>query len=357
VQLQTSALKKFEPRNVLITRLSAIGDCIATIPLAVRAKQLWPNCKLSWIVDCAASQLLEAHTAIDEIIRIERHWLKRPAEWPALRRELKVRQFDCVLDPQGLTKSALIGWLSGAKVRVGLDYSHGREIGPLLATRRVRRQSRHVVDTYLRLLSPWCETPPGEGEYAMPIYGPAAKVADRILADLGWQNSQWVALNPGAGWTTRVWPVQRFGMLAREILRETGRRSLVTWGNESERLLAGVIEEVSQGAALPAPRTSLTEMFELLRRASLIVTVDTSALHMASALSQACVSLHGPTWSDETGPYNTRHISIQSPQPPLSKRAIRHGPNTSMQAIELNEVLHGCLRMFELESAHDQAAA
>ncbi len=357
MRLKATQTGSFQPKNVLITRLSAIGDCIATIPLAVRAKQLWPDCRLSWIVDCSASQLLEAHSAVDEIIKIERHWLKRPAEWPALRRELQAREFDCVLDPQGLTKSALLGWMSRAKVRVGLDYSHGREIAPWLATRRVSKNSRHVVDTYLRLLSPWCDILPGEGEFNMPRFHDAALVADKILADLGWQNAPWVALNPGAGWSTRIWPVQRFGMLAREIFRESGRRCLVMWGNESERLMAGVVAEVSRGAAVAAPRTSLTEMLELLRRSSLIVTVDTSALHMASALSHACVSLHGPTWSDETGPYNARHISIQSPQPPTTKRAVRKGPNTSMQAIELDEVCSACLQMIASESAAGQAAA
>ncbi len=350
-------IRESHPKRVLITRLSAIGDCIATIPVAVKAKQLWPDCTLTWIVDCAADQLLSEHSSVDEVLKIPRHWLNRPVDWRTLRNELQQRQFDVVLDPQGLTKSALLGWLSGARIRVGLDYSHGREIAPLMATRLVSKTARHVVDTYLRVLSPWSEINAGEGDYAMPIYPAAADRADEIIADLGWTGSRWVALNPGAGWTTRIWPAQRFGMLAREIMREYDRRSLVLWGNESERLMANVIAEVSRGAAVPAPRTNLQEMFELIRRASLIVTVDSSALHMASALSAPCVSLHGPTWSDETGPYSARSVSIQSPNPPASRRAVRKGPNSSMQAIELDEVFQACHQMFATEPSAEQAAA
>lgn len=345
------------PQRVLITRLSAIGDCILTIPTAVRAKQLWPDCELTWIVECGAYQLLEQHPAIDEVLRIEPGWLKRPGEWMALRRELRNRDFDLVLDPQGLTKSAMLGWFSGSRTRVGFDYTHARELAPLLANRRVQRTARHMVDSYLQVLSPWTDIRPGEGEFQMPVYGPEALTASRMVSELGLANHPWIALNPGAGWSTRLWPVQRFGMLARELFRERGIRSLVFWSGESELLLAKVIEEVSCGAATVAPKTSLTEMLELLRHSTLMVTGDTGPLHMASAVGTPCVSLHGPTWSDVSGPYGNRHIAIQSPSPQLSKKLVRKGPNIAMQAIELDEVYRACCEMLSGNVAQIRSTA
>lgn len=345
-----SGSRQAEPKNVLLTRLSAIGDCVLTIPVAVRAKQLWPKSKLTWIVDCGAAPLLETHPAVDEVLRVPKHWLKKPGDWLTLRQELRQRHFDVVLDPQGLTKSSLLGWLSGARQRIGFDYSHGREIAPWLATRRVRRRTRHMVDTYLQVLSPWCTREPGYGEFAMPTYGPAADAAKRILEQCGLQDEKWMGINPGAGWTTRLWPAERFGLLAREVFREHQRRSLIFWAGESELLMAKVIEEESQGAATVAPATSLPEMLELLRKTSLLVTGDTGPLHLASSVGAPCVSLHGPTWSDESGPYGNRHVAIQSSMPP-SKKLIRKGPNVAMQAIELNEVYRACCRMFNDESS------
>lgn len=342
---------------MLLTRLSAIGDCISTIPVAVRVKQLWPDCKLTWIVDCGVWQLLECHPAVDEVIKIERHWLKRPTEWPALRQELRSRNFDIALDPQGLTKSSLLGWFSGAPHRVGFDFSQARELAPLAATQRVARTARHMVDTYLQVLDPWGKTALGAGEYQMPNYPLAAEFAQRTLMETGLEHERWVAINPGAGWTTRLWPVQRFGMLAREIYREHGRRSMVFWAGESELLMAKVIQEVSQGAALLAPATSLTEMLELLRRTSLLVTSETGPMHMASSIGAPCVSLHGPTWGDECGPYGNPHVAIQSPMPPLPKKTARTGPNIAMQAIELDDVFRACARMFYRESATQPAVA
>ncbi|MEZ6133891.1 MAG: glycosyltransferase family 9 protein [Pirellulaceae bacterium] len=345
------------PRHVLITRLSAIGDCILTIPVAVEAKRLWPNCRLTWAVDCAAEQLLQDHPCIDEVLRIEKGWIKRPSGWGDLRRELRSRDFDVVLDPQGLTKSAALGWLSGAPTRVGFDFSHARELAPLFANRRVHREQRHMVDTYLQVLSPWVNCLAGSGEFALPVYREAAESVEQMLRELNLtSSSNWVGMNPGAGWTTRQWPVERFGQLARAIFEQHGRRSLVFWAGQDERLMANVIAEESNGAASLAPATSLRELVELIRRTSLLVTGDTGPLHMASAVGTPAVSLHGPTWADESGPYGNHHVAVQSRTPLLSKKLVRHGPNLAMQAIELDEVVRACNRLFSASAAARTAA-
>lgn len=272
--------------------------------------------------------------------------MKRLGHWKQLRNELRAERFDLVLDPQGLSKSSLLGWLSGARCRMGFDYSHGREIAPLLATHRIKRKTRHMVDTYLQLLDPWSSEEVGNGRFKMPTYSKAAQSAEQMLSELDLGNQLWVGINPGAGWTTRIWPPTRFGMVARELRRRVGVRSLIFWGSESEQLLAKAIEENSEGAAKVIPQTDLKELVELIRRTSLLLTGDTGPLHMASAVGTRCVSLHGPTWSDESGPYSNPNISIQSPLSLTSgKKLVRKGPNTAMQAIEVDEVVDACCNL------------
>ncbi len=334
------------PQRVLITRLSAIGDCVLTIPLAVRAKELWPECELTWVVDCAAAQLLEGHPAIDQVIRVEKRWLKHPSHWSRLSSELRSRQFDLVLDPQGLSKSGLLGMLSGAKLRVGFDYSHSREIAPLVATRRIHRTARHMVDTYLQLLSPWCETPAGAGEFCMPEYAEAAEVAEEIISTYQLSKTTnglgWIAINVGAGWPSKQWPPERFGRIAFEIQQSFGMKSLVFWAGEDEQAMAEQVVEHSCGAAVVAPKTDLRELLELTRRAELIISADTAALQIASAVKTPCVGLFGPTWSDEVGSYGNKHISIQSSVLPDHRKSMRRNSNSNMNAIEISEVLRAC---------------
>jgi heptosyltransferase I len=381
------------PKSVLITRLSAIGDCVATLPLAVEVKKLWPECQLTWVVDCAAEQLLRDHPCIDHVIRIEKRWLTKPSCWTSIRERFRNQPIDLVLDPQGLTKSSLLGWLSGARYRVGFDYSHARELSPLMAHCRVRRTHRHMVDAYRELLVPWMDVETRTGEFRMPIY---ADQSAAVEAQLGaWQllpDSQpvsqtcqgpwkalapsnkydglpspslrthskydglpspslracpgtWIALNPGAGWPTKLWPRERFAKLARYLSERYHLPSIVFWAGEHERLMANEICEQSEGAARMAPSTNLRELAEYLRRATILVTSDTGPMHIASAVQTPTISMHGPTWGDECGPYGKKHLTIQSPLPRLSEKVERHGPNHAMQVIGLEEVQLACDRM------------
>lgn len=349
----------FAPNRVLLTRLSAIGDCVLTLPLAVKIKELWPACHLTWLVDCAAAQLLEDHPAVDQVIKIEKRWLAHPNRWSALRQRLRAERFDIAFDPQGLSKSSLLGRISGAKLRVGFDYSHGRELAPLVANCRIHRTARHMVDTYLELLAPWCETPLGAGQFNMPVYERESARVDGLLEELGWQTaavktfggkpafhkSSWIALNVGAGWPSKQWPPERFGRVAQEIFQRYGLHSLVLWAGQAEQALAEQAVAHSAGAAVLAPATSLRELAELIRRAALLISADTAALQLASAVGTTCVGLFGPTWADEVGPYTNKHASIQSTVLPDSNRSMRRSSNASMTAIELSEVLHACNRL------------
>ncbi len=350
-------LEAIEPKRILICRLSAIGDCVHTIPLAVKAKELWPDCKLTWIVDCAAAQLLQSHSAVDEVIKIERHWVKNLRLWKSLRQKLKDRNFDLTLDPQGLIKSSMLAWLSGARIRVGFDYSQGRELAPLLANRRVTRTRRHRVDTYLELLSPWSPTPAGEAKFQMPTYEAVNQVSAIVQASGFNSHEPFACMTPGAGWATKLWPTDRFAAVASYLQAKHNLRSLVLWAGESEKAMADQIVAGSNGAALAAPRTSLTELAEIARRAKLFLASDTGPLHIAAAIGTPCIGLFGPTWGDEAGPYGPKSVCVQSPQLPGPRSSMRSGDNTAMVAIELEEVCLVCTRVLNSESLTNSFAA
>lgn len=335
-------LQRFTPSKVLITRLSAIGDCLATLPLAVDVKRLWPECRLTWVVDCAAAALLEQHPAVDEVRRIGKKWMKNSKCWRELRDGLRRSEFDLALDPQGLTKSAMLGWLSGARVRVGFDRSHAREIAPWLSTHRITRTARHMVDTYRELLNPWRPTVLGAGEFNMPQYAEEAqRVSEQIDAlQLG---SEWGCINVGAGWPTKLWPPSRFAEVGQTLYRQRGLRSLVVWAGAEERQAAEQVVHALGPAGALAPNTTLPELAEWLRRAKLMISSDTGPAHLAAAVGTPSVVLFGPTWGDECGPYGRKHRVVQSIVMPPSGSPKRRGIATAMNAIFVEEVVDACL--------------
>ena len=63
-----------EPR-ILITRLSALGDCVLTLPLACAVKEQFPDALVTWAVEPLSASLLSRHPAIDRLVVVPKGWL------------------------------------------------------------------------------------------------------------------------------------------------------------------------------------------------------------------------------------------------------------------------------------------
>ena len=114
--------------------------------------------------------------------------------------------------------------------------------------------------------------------------------------------------------------------------------------------MANQIASSSNGAAWTAPRTTLTELAEVARRARLFLASDTGPLHIAAAIGTPCVGLFGPTWGDEAGPYGSKNVSIQSPKLPGPRSRMRADDNSTMLAIEVDEVSAVCSRVLTAQA-------
>jgi len=307
------------PRSILLVKLSAIGDVLHGIPVAVALRGGFPEAAIGWVVEGRTAELLDGHPAIDHVLRLPRGWAKRPAEWGRLRGELHAFAPDVTIDMQGLLKSALVTWLSGAPIRIGPEGADAREGSWLATTERVEATAAHVVERNLSLLSP-LGIPAGIPAFRLPTWPlPAARMA-RFVASLG-PGTPPVIVNPGAGWSSKLWPEDRFATVARRLATEQGRRTVVVWGGPAERAAAERIAAAS-GATL-APPTTLQELAELCRLADCFISSDTGPLHLAAAVGTPCVGLFGPVPAQRNGPWGEGHATVEPPpdvRPPWRER-------------------------------------
>ena len=339
-----------DPR-ILIARLSAIGDAIHTMPVLCALRRQLPQALLAWVVEERAAALLRGHEALDELITLPRGWLKSPKTVWRLRQRLRAFAPHVTIDPQGLTKSALVARLSGAGCRIGFGDEKGRELSRWLNTDLVSTTAPHVVDCYLALLEP-LGIDPEPVEFRVPENEADRATAARIVWQAGLENG-FAVINPGAGWPSRVWPAVRHGRVADYLGRQRGLSSLVVWAGGEERSMAERIAAGSGGHARPAPATTLTELAALLRLARLFIGSDTGPLHLAAAVGTPCISLHGTTWAGRSGPYGPKHIALQkmSLDHPLD-RARKTASNRLMEAISVELVCEACDRILRRDASH-----
>ncbi|HYR28763.1 MAG TPA: lipopolysaccharide heptosyltransferase I [Thermoanaerobaculia bacterium] len=272
--------------RLLVLRLSALGDVIHTIPAVTGLRDV----DVSWVVEAPYAELVELVTGVDVIPVRLKTWGKSPLAHRSDMREAlrRMRGADVSIDFQGLMKSAALGWVAGAKTRIGFDREAIREKPALVFTNQKVKvdTTKHVVEQNLQLVEQTllsaradtsvCSTKPIWDAFPQPMDVRPAKIV----------------LLPGAGKPNKLWPIERF----RELAAHFGEDALVVWG-------PGEAERAQAIGARTAPPTNLRELAWLLQKAELVIGGDTGPLHLAAALGTKVAGLYGPTDPRRNGPY------------------------------------------------------
>lgn len=353
----TREQKPGRPLRVLLVRLSAIGDCLHAAPVASALRRAHPDAFIGWAVQEPAATLLRGYAGVDRFHLYPRRARSLGGHLGALRRfrqELRSCGYDAALDVQGLTKSGLVAWWSGARQRIGFrggPAMGSRELNALFLNRRfaVDLDVRHVVDRNLALLSAsgLVADEQATAEWRLPDYAEpgALSFLERHRLSAG----RYAVVSPGTIWRTKRWPPRHFAAAARRLGRERGLPVVVVWAGEDERRAAA---EVVAGAGdgcrvLLAPPTDLRELATLLRRAALFLGCDSGPAHLAAALAVPCVSVFGPTDPARNGPYGPRSAAVQLDRrldcQPCWRRTCSRGDFACTERLDADRVAAACL--------------
>ncbi len=337
--------------RILLVRLSAIGDAVHGLPVACVLRRRFPSAFIGWIVEGRTAEILQGHEALDKIISVPRGWLKKPDEILRARREMRDCGFEVALDLQGLTKSALAAWLSGAKKIVGFAGADAREFSRFFYTEKIPPVAVHVVDRNLELLRALGveQITPEEIRFALPRNQSAKTKVEAWLEDNNFSDS-FAALNPGAGWVSKLWPPERYAEVASYLFQKHKLRSVIAWAGAEEQGWAKEIAAASPEASVVALPTSLPELIALLRQARIFVGSDTGPLHLAAAVGVPCVGMYGPVPAERNGPYGAQHVALQKMRVEGGSRKRRNAPPDAMLAITASDVCEACDRILTDET-------
>ncbi len=325
--------------RILICRLSALGDCIHTLPVLCALRQAMPHAQIAWLTQTASAPLLAGHPALDELMTVERGYLRSLSGLAELRRSLRERQFDITIDPQSLTKSSLPAWLTGATRRIGFAGPVGRELAPWLNNVRVRATAAHAVDEHLELLKPLDIHAP-QVRFDVPIDPAAtARIGEFLHANY---IDRPLVIHPGAGWDSKLWPHLRYAEVARTLHERHGVRTVIAWNGKRILGWAKEIAAAAGGCAIVAPETTLPQLIALLRAARLYLGSDSGPLHMAAAVDTPCVALFGPSRPQHNGPYGAGHVVLQKYFQEGTTRERKAAANVAMQAIAVSAAVDAC---------------
>lgn len=314
------------PRSILVVRLGAMGDIIHALPAVAHLRRSFPQARITWAVDSRWSTLLNGNPDVHEIlalpisVRQRRLNILSWKNFQAVRTSIRARNFDLAIDFQGLLKSALVVFFSGADRAIGFTRNQLREpISSFFYSDLVPSKSQHIVEKNLDLAR-------AIGAKSGPITFPIPDGKPSQILPSG----EFILANPIASWMSKQWPSTHYAELAK-FLWKNRKIPLVIDFAPQHRACAEEIYKLAPDGSVVLHPSSLEGLIAATRRARAVVGVDSGPLHLASALGIGGVAIYGQTDPARNGPFGGNFVVLRAPGAITSYRRVNKIHETMIQ--------------------------
>ncbi|WP_322025137.1 glycosyltransferase family 9 protein [Burkholderia sp. BCC1977] len=306
-------------RRILCMRLDNVAGVLMTTPAMRALKESREGRHLTLLTSSVAAPLADHLPMIDDVLAYDAPWLSRPDETGGplagldLIADLLTARYDAAVIftvySQSALPAAMMCWLAGIRLRL----AHCRENPFQLLTDPVaeaepQRLVRHEVVRQMALVRAVGATTPDWRITFDPGHAARRAMRDRLRAarerigtalgpfdGLG----RWLVVHPGASTSSRRWPADRFGDAAARLSPLFDGVAVTGDGNERQ-LVATVCARVGVRAVPFAGILSIGELGALIEAASLLISNNSDAVHLAAALGTPVVDLYALTNPQDT---------------------------------------------------------
>jgi heptosyltransferase-1 len=292
--------------DVLFVKTSSLGDVIHHMPAVTEAHVRRPALRLAWVVEEAFAPLVRLHPAVGDVIPVaSRRWrrsllgLSAWCEIGEFWRALRARDYDAIIDTQGLVRSALITRAARGR-RHGYDSGSIRERAAALLydVRHSVARDQHAIARNRSLTGlALGYSPEGPPDYGLDRAKLAQPSPDR-----------YAVLLHATAQREKEWPVEYWIALG-QSLRARNLRPVLPWGNVREQERSHAIAAALPDANVPGLQP-LDAVARLIAGAALVVGVDTGLLHLAGALGVPLIGIFVGSEPDLTGPVGPGRIAV-----------------------------------------------
>ena len=292
-------MHKTAPHSICLLRLSALGDVTHVLPLVRTLRRAWPDVALTWVIGKGEQKLLDGLPGVEFLVYDKKTGL---AGMRALKRELKGRRFDALLQMQVAARANLLSAFLPAQRRIGYDRSRSKDLHGLFINERIPdRPGIHVLDAIGSFCEPLGLKQTGVA-WDMPVPDDARE----------WARAQWpdddvptLAISPCSSHALRNWRPERYAAVADHAAARGWRVALLGGRSALERDTSDAILAAMTSPALDlVGKDTLKQLPALLERADLLMTPDSGPMHIANAMGTKVLGLHAASNPRRSGPYS-----------------------------------------------------
>lgn len=279
--------------KICIVKLSAMGDIIHAMVVLQFIKIQRPELQIDWIVENGFKGVLENNPHIDNILPVNLKSIKKKKfeifNQLNLVKKYSKKNYDLIIDAQGLLKSAIVSKILGKNMIVGFNKNSIRES---IASRFYNQDfaisyALNKIDRNVKLFSK-----------ALKINIQREDILDK-KPFLFFNDSEFEFLSKdkkniifvvGSSWPSKNYPKEKY----LELSKMFDENIIIVWGNEEEKSYAEFIKKANDKVTV-APKLSLDQLKCLISKVSLVIGNDTGPTHMAWGLNIPSIMLFGPT--------------------------------------------------------------
>ena len=282
----------FNPRNILVIDFGQLGDVVMSLPALRAIRERFPYSQITVAVGKPGKELLGLSGYANEILEVDRVALRDGPTLISIGRilkfvsEVRKAKFDFVIDLHSYYETNLLGFLSGAPRRLYSRRSTNRSLDFLanFNPRPIKESEKtHLVDRYLDVLKPLGIQNP----VRTPVLRTTAADASLVEALLKKEHAQsgelLAGIFPGAGNSTRLWPLEHFAELADHLRRNDKVRVIVFAGPE-ERQMVPRMRKLFPAGTIFFDRLTIPQLAAAQARLTFFVSNDTGPVHIAAAV-------------------------------------------------------------------------
>ncbi|MBI3306398.1 MAG: lipopolysaccharide heptosyltransferase II [Candidatus Omnitrophica bacterium] len=340
-------------KNILIIKLGAAGDLILAVPSFRMIRQRFPDARISLLVDKRIAPLVSECPYLDEIIPVDRKKVPHFLFLLKLAKRLRREAYDISVDLQNSKWTHLAAFLAGIPQRFGFarggfgyllnrpDRNFGNEDEPV--RHQFRILSKLGVKEFNDEMELW---PDSESQLRM---GQIFDQADPARA------FKWVGLVLGSSpqWQTKRWPMEHFSALADLLIKKLNCRIVLLGSKEDQELVKYFQTKFPERVIDLVGKTSLGELAAVMPQLDVLVTGDTSPLHVAGAMKTKIVAIFGPTDPRRHMPPGSGSIVLNRHLPcqPCYDGTCHNQENLAcLKRISVTEVFEAVERQFALRT-------
>lgn len=270
--------------RIVLYQTAFLGDLILTTPLIESIKSLFPYSYLTVISKPFGKDVLKNNPSVDNLILFDKE--KQSTFW--LIKQL-YRKYDVAVSPHRSHRASYILFLSKIPRRIGFDKSGFS----FLYTDRIshRFDGIHEIDRNLSMLKVFPEYDESKLKRYPVLYLDSEE--DGCYKKFYLEEKRYVVISPGSKWPTKRWTAKGFFEVASELSEHF--KVVFIGSNEDRDFMDEILSYGDLNHIDLIGKTNLRESFSIIKHAKLLISNDSSPVHMAVAFGTPVIDIYGPT--------------------------------------------------------------